>query len=107
MNILLKKNNTGLSDELIEQIVKIILEHALAGKIIIYGSRARGDFKRTSDIDIAVECYDVDGKTGILNEILNDQLPTLLKCEIVNFKKVAATLKKEIVEEGLVLYEKV
>lgn len=102
----LPKQN-GLPNELIEQIVEIVLEHVPAKKIIIYGSRARGDFKRTSDIDIAVECYDVNSETGILNEILNEQLTTLLKCEVVNLKRISAKLRREILEEGLVLYEKI
>lgn len=107
MNILLKRNNTGLSDELIKQIVKIILGYVSVRKIIIYGSRGRGDFKPTSDIDIAVECYDVNSEASILNEVLSDQLTTLLKCEIVNLERVAAKLRKEILKEGVVIFEKI
>lgn len=107
MNILLKRNNTGLSDELIKQIVKIILGYVSARKIIIYGSRGRGDFKPTSDIDIAVECYDVNSEASILNEVLSDQLTTLLKCEIVTLERVAAKLRKEILKEGVVIFEKI
>ena len=42
-------------------------------KVILFGSRARGDFKRTSDIDLAVEggeveCFalDIDEETTTL-----------------------------------------
>jgi predicted nucleotidyltransferase len=106
MVILQIKYNTGLSSELIAVMAKIIVNHVSASKILIYGSRARGDFKTTSDIDIAVECDDDTHNVAILNEILNEESPTLLKCEVVDFKKVGEKLKKEILREGIVVYEK-
>lgn len=106
MNIVREKYNTGLSSELIALMIRVILKNVSASKILIYGSRARGDFKKTSDIDIAVECDDTN-RVAILNEILNEELPTLLKCEVVDFKKIDEKFKEEILREGIVVYEKI
>ncbi len=106
MNTLFKKYSFGLSHKIMSQIVTTIVTHVRPKKIIIYGSRARGDFKRTSDIDIAIECDDDTNETGILNEILNEDIPTLLKCEIINLEKVETKLKDEVIREGIVVYEK-
>ena len=72
--------------------------------IILFGARARGDFKRTSDIDLAVSggdfCWfalDVDEETQ-----------TLLKFDIVDMDgNVQEELLESIRKEGRILYEKI
>ena len=106
MAILFKQYNMGLSLALVERVVSTILNHLNPKKIIIYGSRARGDFRQTSDIDIAVECDGDNREIGVLNEILNEDIPSLLKYEIINLKKVNKRLRDEVMREGIVIYEK-
>lgn len=73
-------------------------------KVILFGSRARGDHKQKSDIDLAVTggnvtafAIDVDEKTS-----------TLLKFDIVNLDgAVQEELRKTIDGEGIVIYEKI
>ena len=72
--------------------------------IILFGSRARGDFKRTSDIDLAVSggdfcrfALDVDEETS-----------TLLEYDIVDMsREMQDELRQSIMQEGKILYEKV
>ena len=93
----------GLDAALIAQIVDSIVRLASSKRIIIYGSRARGDYSPTSDIDIAVECD--EGKELIRNEI-DDGIRTLLKMDIVDIDEVGSQLRSEIEREGAILYEK-
>ena len=73
-------------------------------KVILFGSRARGDQKEKSDIDLAVTggnvtafAIDVDEKTS-----------TLLKFDIVNLDaSVQDELRKSIDTEGIIIYEKI
>ena len=74
-------------------------------KLILFGSRARGDHHPKSDIDLAVEgcgdfpsfAYDIDTHTW-----------TLLQFDIINLDEpVADSLLQEIRNDGVVLYEKV
>lgn len=44
----------GIRINLYNEIINVIKEFG-ANKIILFGSRARGDFKESSDIDIAIE----------------------------------------------------
>jgi len=97
------EKSVGLSAGLLAQIVDVIVRHSNPKKIIIYGSRARGDYKPTSDIDIAVECD--DGKDLIRN-VIDDEIRTLLKLDIVDMGWVNEKLRREIEEEGMVIYEK-
>ena len=49
-------NDTGIRPEVIEEIRNLAQKYDIE-KVILFGSRARGDFRRTSDIDIAVTTY--------------------------------------------------
>jgi predicted nucleotidyltransferase len=93
----------GLSAQLLDQIVGAICRHANVKRIILYGSRARGDHGRASDIDIAVECED---DSGFVRNVIDDEVRTLLKLDIVNLAGVDEKLRHEIDEEGIVVYEK-
>lgn len=44
----------GIDDSIEQDIISIAIKNDIK-KLILFGSRARGDFKRTSDIDLAVE----------------------------------------------------
>lgn len=96
-------NNTGIKAEVIEEIRKLARKYDVT-KVILFGSRARGDFKRTSDIDIAVTggdfvrfALDVDEETS-----------TLLEYDIVDLDNdMQDELRYSIKKEGRILYEKV
>jgi predicted nucleotidyltransferase len=45
----------GLKDEAIEAICKVFRNHHEVEKAILYGSRARGNFKPASDIDLTLQ----------------------------------------------------
>ena len=65
-------------------------------KVILFGSRARGDFKRTSDIDLAVEggeveCFALD---------IDEETTTLLEYDIVDLaRKIQPELRESIERE--------
>jgi len=93
----------GLPETLSKKIVSKILQYVNPERIILYGSRARGDNLETSDIDIAVECTE---NVGFLEEILNEEVETLLKIQLINLNNVPERLKEQILKHGKVLYEK-
>ncbi len=45
----------GLKDEAIEAICGVFQDHPEVEKAILYGSRARGNFKSASDIDLTLQ----------------------------------------------------
>ena len=47
--------NFGLQDSDIKSIVKILLKNPLINEAYIFGSRAKGNFKKGSDVDIALK----------------------------------------------------
>ena len=47
-----KVSGTGIREQVIVEICEIA-KRCQVDKVLLFGSRARGDFKRTSDIDLA------------------------------------------------------
>ncbi|WP_302972846.1 nucleotidyltransferase family protein [uncultured Ruminococcus sp.] len=73
-------------------------------KVILFGSRARGDNWERSDIDLAVSGGDISRFALDLDE----EVWTLLLFDVVNLDEpVQPALLKEIARDGVLIYEKV
>jgi predicted nucleotidyltransferase len=65
-------------------------------RVFFFGSRVKRDNFPRSDIDIGIEGPDeISAKTKLEIEEELDNLPTLYKFDLVDFKKVSAEFKKE------------
>lgn len=73
-------------------------------KVILFGSRARGDNRERSDIDLAIQ----GGNTVAFAASADEDIPTLLMFDVVDLdKSVRKELLEEIRRDGVVIYEKV
>lgn len=94
---------TGIRELVIMEICEIA-KRCQVDKVLLFGSRARGDFKRTSDIDLAVAGGD------FLRFALDveEETSTLLEFDIVDLDRcMQQELRDSIEKEGRVIYEKV
>ena len=94
---------TGLKETLIKEICNVAHTCGVK-KVNLIGSRSRGDYKRASDIDLAVSGGD------ILRFALDVEEETLtpLKYDVINLDgKIQEELRRVIQEEGRVLYEEI
>ena len=95
--------NANLDARVKEDIVRLAERHGIQ-KIILFGSRARGDNRERSDIDLAVS----GGNIGEFAEAVDEEAWTLLMFDVVNLDRgITAELAAEIERDGVVLYEKV
>lgn len=84
-------------------IIKLAEEYGIE-KVILFGSRARGDNRERSDIDIAVS----GGNVIEFALDAEEKIDTLLMFDIVNLDKyVQPELIAEIEKDGVVIYEKI
>jgi nucleotidyltransferase substrate binding protein (TIGR01987 family) len=92
---------TGIKQLVIEEIIELAKKHQIK-QVILFGSRARGDYHRTSDIDLAVK-----GGDAIRFALDTDECTsTLLEYDIVNLNKpVQQSLLQSIKKEGLIIYD--
>lgn len=92
----------GAKTEVIDEIISFAKKYNIH-RVILFGSRARGDFKRTSDIDIAVSGGDFDRFALDVDE----ETSTLLEFAIVDLDRdMQHALRESIQREGKILYEK-
>ena len=96
-------SETGIRDEVIQEICEIAEKYKVE-KVILFGSRARGDFRRTSDIDLAVKGGD------FINFALDvdEETSTLLMFDFVDLNRsIQQELRENIEREGRMIYEKI
>lgn len=93
----------SLSETLKVEIIDLALQCKL-DKVILFGSRARGDNRERSDIDLAIQ----GGDTVAFAASADEDIPTLLMFDVVDLDKpVQSELLEEIRRDGVVIYEKV
>ena len=86
--------------------IKTIAEKYPVSKIVLFGSRARGDNNMKSDIDIAIYTFPEFKNKGHFASDIED-LETLLKIDTVFISKdTDEKLIKNIQKEGVVIYER-
>ena len=96
-------NDTGIKQEVIQEIKKLAQKYHIS-KVILFGSRARGDFKRTSDIDLAA----TGGDFARFALDVEEETSTLLEYDIVNLDcDMQDELRLSIEKEGKILYEEI
>ncbi|MFA5880057.1 MAG: nucleotidyltransferase domain-containing protein [Candidatus Margulisiibacteriota bacterium] len=77
-------------------------------KAILFGSRAKGNFKKGSDIDIAIDGDNITFSTvSRLQAIFEDESPMPYKFDIVDYSHLNHDeLKEHINRVGVVFYER-
>ncbi|MDR2571051.1 MAG: nucleotidyltransferase domain-containing protein [Oscillospiraceae bacterium] len=92
----------GLLDKQMKQI-STLLEGAGVTKGVIFGSRAKGNFRHNSDIDIAVWGDEINiGR--LLTEL--DELPTPYKFDLVDYGKITTAAYREHIDRvGIIFFE--
>lgn len=78
----------GLSDNLIKNINQIFERYPKVSEVVIFGSRAKGDYRDGSDIDLALKGNDLR-----LDDVLNlsvklEDIIFPYKVDLLNFGKV-------------------
>jgi len=97
---------TGLKSSDLEKIQLIFKEHLEIDKVIIYGSRAKGNYNPYSDIDITlVGSIDLTSQNKIENEL--DDLLLPYKFDVSIFNKIEnPDLIEHIKRAGRIIYTK-
>ena len=94
---------TGIGLTVIQEICALARKYDI-DKVILFGSRARGDYRRASDIDLAV----CGGNISRFVLDVEEETSTPLRYDVVNLDSaVQKDLKEAIEAEGRVLYEKI
>ncbi len=90
------KNNTGISSEQIAIIYNILAYYPTVVTVKVFGSRAKGDYRKLSDLDLVVIGTGQDQISSILGDIDNSNF--LYKVDITGYDATTQNqlLKSEI-----------
>lgn len=97
--------DTGLNSSTIDLMKGVFIRHKDIQKVVIFGSRAKGTYKKNSDIDLAI--------FGIVDNLVIefiagelDELPLPYKFDVKSFENIVnAELKEHISRVGISIYE--
>lgn len=94
----------NLEKRIVDEIVKISSNHKNINKVILFGSRARGDNSPKSDIDLAIYA---DGNIAEFIEDVEINTRTLLEFDFSDMNEVSDEFFiEQVKKEGIVIYEK-
>jgi len=97
----------GLPEQTIQSIGAILARHPAVEKAVLYGSRAKGNFKPASDIDLCLQGASLTSRELTL---IDDELDDLLlpyKIDLSLFVEIDhPALREHIQRVGVVFYER-
>lgn len=102
-----KGREVHIDDKILKELLRIFNKYENIKKVVIFGSRARGDFKNTSDVDLAVFSENIsDREFNLLVDEINE-MDTALSFDVVHFEKLKKdSLKENIIKDGILIYER-
>ena len=101
----INKTNVVKLPASLQSILEKIISVAQPNKVLLFGSRARGDFRENSDFDIYItgrRCSE-DDWTRLLVDLDTEPL-TLFKIDLVEFEKMSREFQESMGREGIILY---
>jgi predicted nucleotidyltransferase len=97
----------GLPDEAVEAICSVFRRHPQIETVMLYGSRAKGNFKNGSDIDLTFKGNRLD--QGILNRI-DTELDNLLLPWMFDLSIYSTIENKDLIDHinrvGIPIYQR-
>ena len=88
------EHQTGIRDIVLTELRTLARTYEL-DKLILFGSRARGDYRRTSDIDLAA----TGGDVVRFSLDADEETSTLLSFDVVNLDRAVPEELRESIEK--------
>lgn len=98
-------NEFGLPERTMNELLEYFSSRKDIEKVVIYGSRAKGNYRTGSDIDFAVWS---DKEPPLYIAIELDELPTPYKFDVTNYKTLTHEgMKNSIDKDGKLFYQRI
>jgi len=94
-----------LSFEELRKAVAPIAERYGVGKMILFGSMARGDYREGSDYDFCVDLGKIDDLVKMCGFIMELESLLGVPVDVVSERTMDEDMSKEVFEDGRVIYE--
>lgn len=88
----------------VARLVSRLSEEPCVRRVVLFGSRARGDAGPRSDVDLAVEAPGASARDWLRLADLAEDADTLLAIDLIRLEHAPAHLRERISAEGRELY---
>jgi predicted nucleotidyltransferase len=96
----------GLTKQDIQTITDILAQQTNVEKALLFGSRAKGNYKHGSDVDIALKGRQLNVETiSNISYLLNEETFLPYKFDILNYYSTSKKVTGHIDRVGIVFYE--
>lgn len=102
------KNKLGLFEADLQNVVSVLIQFPEVELASVFGSRAKGNYKNGSDVDIALKGKQLSFMiVARINSILNEETSMPYRFDVLNYETITNNeLKEHIDRVGLVIYNK-
>ena len=96
----------GISDDVIEKMQQVFAQFPNIEEVVVFGSRAKGNYKEGSDIDLALKGTSLNLKTLQSLELKLDELYLPYKIDMVIYENIANEALKTHIDRVGMLFQK-
>ncbi len=100
-------NSLGITDKSYQHLINAISNYPEIEQVLVFGSRAKGNYKNGSDVDLAIKGKHCNDAIVLnLSALLNEALPVPYKFDVVLYDGIShAPLKQHIDRVGKIFYD--
>ena len=101
-------NKFGISEKSFNHLMETFKKYPEVEEVIIFGSRAKGNYKRGSDIDLAIKGEKCNASLALdLSAYINQELPIPYMVDVLDYNSLQhQELKEHIDRVGAIFYKK-
>ncbi|HBH82873.1 MAG: hypothetical protein A2X03_15645 [Bacteroidetes bacterium GWA2_40_15] len=97
----------GLSETVIEKLISVFSSNSEIDEVIIFGSRAKGNYKEGSDIDISLKGAGITSSLIRKIELEIDNLYLPYKVDLINYNDIIEPMLTDHIDRvGICIYKK-
>ena len=99
-------NAFGISDQSYKLLLDAFKRYSEVEEVVLFGSRAKGNYKKGSDIDLAIKGKNLTSSLALdIKGYINEELAVPYMVDIVDYNSLThADLKEHIDRVGVVFY---
>ena len=91
----------------LQELVRRVAVQPHVRRIWLFGSRARGEARERSDIDLAIEAPDAGPREWLeVCRVVEEDADTLLPIDLIRLEEASEGLRARVRAEGRVLFER-
>jgi predicted nucleotidyltransferase len=100
-------NRFGITEKSYNYIVSYLKTKPQIEAVILFGSRAKGNYKRGSDIDLAIKGKESSPELAIdIESFINEEIPVPYTVDVVDYNSLKKKeLKEHIDRVGVLFYQ--